>query len=486
MSPEYEAYNAPYEEDGEPVYSLAKPFPRLVRRGMRPRSSTARQRQSVEARQRASTGQNRRGDPEVRRASHTGRTPDPRSSATVAHQDVPTSGDGELSQMSTHDFATESRPSNQLYPSRSEDEGINAGRQKLQDIADSQLGNNLTTEPTARLDWEEYYPEALPHAPTHRRSTHQDREFFNAWAKLRHRLREPLAEFLGTFIFMLFGLSATLASHLVPNPTSNNDNYGNFISTNLVWGWGSMVGIYVAGGISGAHLNPMISVILAIYRGFPWRQCWRYVIAQLLASFLAALIVYAVYADAIAVRTSEINRSSSTGDSTLAFDTFMNGSNTFYVTPKAEISSSTLFFTQFLATALFTCCVLAMGDDHNAPPGAGMNAFIIGLLVFVTATAFPYNSSSSLSPARDFGPRLVVLIIYREGKVFTERNWYWLWNCWIATFCGAISGATCYDLCIFTGGESPINYVEPGARIRDRYRALKSVGGQKDHEKAET
>ena len=106
----------------------------------------------------------------------------------------------------------------------------------------------------------------------------------------------------------------------------------------------------------------------------------------------------------------------------MAFGAFMDGSNTFYISPNDKISSSTLFFTQFLTQAMFMCCVLAMGDDNNAPPGAGMNAFIIGLLIFVISTAFPFNSSTCLSPARDFGPRLVVLIVYREGKIFTERS----------------------------------------------------------------
>jgi aquaglyceroporin related protein, other eukaryote len=185
---------------------------------------------------------------------------------------------------------------------------------------------------------------------------------------------------------------------------------------NLAWGWGAMIGIYVAGGISGAHLNPAISVVLALYRGFPWRLLWRYLLAQIVAGFIAALIVYGVYSESISTA------SGSPSSSTAGFDFGIKGMNKFYTSINPSVSISTAFSTQLLASAIFVLCVLAMGDDHNAPPGAGMNAFIIGILVFVTCTAFPYNTGTSLSPARDFGPRLVVLIIWGKGEVWTERE----------------------------------------------------------------
>ena len=122
---------------------------------------------------------------------------------------------------------------------------------------------------------------------------------------------------------------------------------------------------------------------------------------------------YAIYSDAIVLCSNEINRTSTSSHSNMAFDAFVEGSNTFYISPNANITSSTLLLTQFLASALYTCCIFALGDDKNAPRGAGMNAFIVGLLIVVICTAFPYNSSTCLSPARDFGPRLLVLIIWR-------------------------------------------------------------------------
>jgi hypothetical protein len=71
----------------------------------------------------------------------------------------------------------------------------------------------------------------------------------------------------------------------------------------LAWGFGVMMAIYIAGGISGAHLNPTISIMLAIFRGFPWHDCWQYIIAQLLGSITASGIAYGLYRDAIAQYT---------------------------------------------------------------------------------------------------------------------------------------------------------------------------------------
>ena len=93
-------------------------------------------------------------------------------------------------------------------------------------------------------------------------------------------------------------------------------------------------------------------------------------------------------------------------------------------------------FTQFVAMAVYTTCVLAMGDDNNAPPGAGMSAFVVGLLVFVICTAFPYNSGACFSPARDFALRVAVAILWRKTEMFTDRAGWWFWGCWVAPSLG--------------------------------------------------
>lgn len=486
VSADYEALNAPYASEKTPVWSLAAPFPRVVRSGMQqlrrsqthhedlPRLSQVRSRRPdrLPARRPGDTATLPGRPTSVfapSRASIPHRAPSipqrtavrPRrgmSQATSQPAIAEADEQPRISRHATYDFAEQPDSSiddNDLELTESEQVDIDAARQRLQEYADE--AHYITAPPgwqdNANVDWEEFHPERY-----HRQSIQlQPLEFYNAWSKFRFRFRKSFAEFLGSLIFMLFGLSSSLAPQLNPSPSSSE--YGNFVSTNLAWGWGAMVAIYIAGGVSGAHLNPVISIMLAIYRGFPWHLCWRYILAQFLAGFVAAIIVYAVYRDAISI-SPLAQRSSDVSNSVYA--------NVFYATPNPRIPSSTAFFSQFLCSALYTLCVLAIGDDANAAPTGGMSAFIVGLLVFVICTAFPINAGIALSPARDFGPRVVAAIVEGRGAVFTQRGCYWIWGTWVASLTGSLSGAAVYDGLIFTGGESPLNYVEPGRRVKQR------------------
>lgn len=72
----------------------------------------------------------------------------------------------------------------------------------------------------------------------------------------------------------------------------SQNSAGTYSNMNLVWGMATMVGIYISGGISGAHLNPVITAALAVFRGFPMRLVPRYILAQVLGAFCGALIIY--------------------------------------------------------------------------------------------------------------------------------------------------------------------------------------------------
>ncbi|KAE8153812.1 aquaporin-like protein [Aspergillus avenaceus] len=249
-------------------------------------------------------------------------------------------------------------------------------------------------------------------------------EYFNRWSI--------------TTVAILIGLCATLAV------STGGSNAGNKFSVYWAWGLSITVGIYIAGGISGGHLNPAISIALWLYRGFPGRQCAYYVIAQILGALTAAGLAYCIYYDSI--------RASDPGVSLGA-----NGLG-FYTEPLTHVLNVTAFFNEFLAAAILICTIFAMGDDTNAPPGAGMHSFIIGLVIFVLAIGFGYNTGGCFNPARDLGPRLVALMAGYGGYTFTEHRGWWFWGAWLATISGALVGGAMYDIFIFIGGESPINY----------------------------
>ncbi|TEY39398.1 hypothetical protein BOTCAL_0459g00040 [Botryotinia calthae] len=267
------------------------------------------------------------------------------------------------------------------------------------------------------------------------------------WSVIRLRFREPLAELLAVTCQLTLGFCADL---VVVTSGKNASPAGNEATTDWAWGLASMLGIYIAGGISGAHLNPAISIMLWIYRGFPLRKVPMYVLAQILGAFIAALISFGLYQTNIVEYGGTDLK---TGDTMGAFITY----------PRyAWINASTSFFTEFVGTAILAVAVLALGDDMNAPPGAGMSAFILGLVITVLSMAFGYNTGAALNPSRDLGPRLALAALGYGKDLFTDV--YWIWGNWCAPILGAIFGAFLYDAAIFAGGESPVNY--PRKRIK--------------------
>ncbi|KAL1306596.1 hypothetical protein AAFC00_005280 [Neodothiora populina] len=287
-------------------------------------------------------------------------------------------------------------------------------------------------------------PQQKHETPASRARDEQSTELRNRWARLRARAPEPLAEFVATAITVYIGLAASLSK------TTSNGQYGSFETQSLAWGFGTMFGIYVAGGVSGAHLNPAISITLSLFRGFPWRRCGIYIVAQLLGGLVAAAISFAVYHDAI----YNFDPTLSPEKSGIALFTL----------PQPFISVSTAFFNEFVAGVILMTVLLALGDDTNAPPGAGMNAFILGLLVTTLIWCSAYQTGLALNPARDFGPRLVALWMGYPRSIFTGYNWWWLWGGFIAPLVGCITGCTVYDTMVFSGGESPLNYRWPSRK----------------------
>jgi aquaglyceroporin related protein len=123
-----------------------------------------------------------------------------------------------------------------------------------------------------------------------------------------------------------------------------------------------------------------------------------------------------------------------------------------------KYSTATGFFNDFAYMAIFVLVVFAVGDDQNSPPGQGMSALVVGLAGFVTMIGLGYNTGLGISPARDLGPRLVGLWAGYDEAFATG---YWAYGSWGASIGGALTGGLLYDLCIFQGGESPVNYRWP-------------------------
>jgi glycerol uptake facilitator len=267
---------------------------------------------------------------------------------------------------------------------------------------------------------------------------------------------ECLAEFMGTMILVLFGVGSMATFALFTNVgfTGLATPFAyQWIVVALGWGLAVMLGIYVAGLISGAHINPAVTLALAARRGFPWNKVLPYWGAQILGAFIAALIVFLVYRGAIDHYIVSNNLSGVPPQNTA-----QSVGRVFYTGPQPFVGLFGAFCTEFIGTALLVGLIFAIVDVRNQPVKANLNPLIIGLLVAAIALALGPNTGFAINPARDFGPRLWMAIAYR-GLGFANNYW---WVPILACLLGGLAGAYIYD---YTIGH--ILAVRPEARSGD-------------------
>jgi MIP family channel proteins len=244
--------------------------------------------------------------------------------------------------------------------------------------------------------------------------------------------REALAEFLGTFVLIVFGVG------VVAQFVLSRSAAGSYLAINLVWGLAVTMGCYVAGGISGAHLNPAVTIALAVHRGFPWRKVPPYVLAQMAGAFAASAVVYLTYFEALDQFDGGVRQVLGAQGTAGIWATY----------PQAFLSTLPGgFVDQVVGTAMLMAVICALTDTRNNPPGAGLAPLIVGLLVVAIGASFGFNSGYAINPARDFGPRLFTALAGWGTEVFRAGNGWW-WVPVVAPPIGAVLGGWLYDACI--------------------------------------
>ncbi|GAA93674.1 uncharacterized protein L969DRAFT_90192 [Mixia osmundae IAM 14324] len=276
-----------------------------------------------------------------------------------------------------------------------------------------------------------------------------EEDFPNPWSRIRHKAREPFAEFLGTIILITFGNGVNCQVTLSSSTAVSTSPKGDYLSISFGWAMAVVFGIYASGGISGGHINPAVTISLAVFRGFPWRKVPIYIFAQILGAMCGALMVYATYHEAITIYEGGPNIRTHTGPTATAalFSTY----------PLTYVGAPVAFFNEIYGTAILMIIVLAVSDKANATPTEGMNPLIIGLLVLAIGACLGSQTAYCINPARDFGPRLATWIVGYGKGVWTFYSWYWIWTPIVATICGALLGSLAYDMLIYTGLDSPVN-----------------------------
>ena len=253
---------------------------------------------------------------------------------------------------------------------------------------------------------------------------------------------ELLAEFLGTFVLIAFGdgvvamaVAALPGSGRTATPTTIFNAAGDWLL--ITWGWALAVAfaVYVTGGISGAHINPAISLGAAIRKQMPWNKVPWYWLAQVLGCFMGAALVFLVYNNAI----NHFDQVGHCGTVLKGCTPIVKGTPASLATYSTFATFPAPYFHSFLGplidqivgTFFLALFVWAITDEFNQPVGSNMTPFMVGMVVMAIGISFGANAGYAINPARDFGPRLFAWIagwgkLAMPGNYGNVNDYFWI------------------------------------------------------------
>lgn len=205
-------------------------------------------------------------------------------------------------------------------------------------------------------------------------------------------LGQCLAEFIGTGLLVFFGVGCVAALVL-------SDAAFDQWDISLIWGFGVAIAIYCTAGVSGAHINPAVTISLACFHGFDKRKVLPYIAAQILGAFCSAALVYSLYSALfLDYETSQqMLRSSQEALATAGiFSTY----------PHASLSFFGAVTVEFVITAVLMFAILAINDNNNGIARGALGPLLIGLVVAIIGGSMGPLTGFAMNPARDFGPKL--------------------------------------------------------------------------------
>jgi MIP family channel proteins len=249
---------------------------------------------------------------------------------------------------------------------------------------------------------------------------------------LRGTSREAAAEFLGTFVLIVFG------SAVVAQVVLSGGSHGGYISINLAWGLAVTMGVYVSAGVSGAHLNPAVTLALAVHRQFPWRKVLPYCAAQMVGAFAASAVTFFTYHEAFDRFDGGVRQVTGPHATAGIFATYPQE---FLSTVPGGVVD------QVVGTALLILVIFAIGDRRNSAPDAAIAPVLVGLVVVLVGMTFGFNAGYAINPARDLGPRLFTAVAGWGSEVFRAGH-HWWWVPIVGPCVGAVLGGAVYDLLI--------------------------------------
>ena len=229
-----------------------------------------------------------------------------------------------------------------------------------------------------------------------------------------------IGEFIGTTLLLLLGNGVNMTCSL----KHSYGKGGGWIVTTFGWGFSVMTAAYVSGWVSGAHLNPALTIALAITGRFSWDLVFGYIVAQMLGGIFGATLAYLTYKAQMDAEP----------EPAVKLGVFSTG-------PSIDAPIWNVV-TEIIGTFILVLGILAFGYGEVGIQ-VGNGAFFVGLLVVIIGMATGGATGYAINPARDLGPRIAHAILPIKGK--GGSNWKYSWVPVVGPIIGGILGAVIFD-----------------------------------------
>ena len=228
--------------------------------------------------------------------------------------------------------------------------------------------------------------------------------------------KEFIGEVFGTFILILLGDGVVANVGLAPRVAGTAYNWNTIT---IGWAFAVIIAVYVSAGVSGAHLNPAVTLGLAVRRGFPWKKVLPYIAAQMIGAFLGAAAVYLIYRDGLVA--AGMPNVWSTGPGAVYNTVFFGADKA--GAAGTPYSLLTAIIAELFGTFMLIWGIAASGDLKNNGLKDNLGGLIVGFTVLAVGLSLGGPSGYSINPARDLGPRLFGALAGTKGLF---DGLYWL------------------------------------------------------------
>jgi glycerol uptake facilitator protein len=283
---------------------------------------------------------------------------------------------------------------------------------------------------------------------------------------MRRLLGACASEFLGTFVLVFFGVGSVTAA------VATGAQQGLW-QVAVVWALGVSLAIYATAAVSGAHINPAISLAMTLWRGFPLRRLVPYWLAQLAGAFSASLLLYLLFHNLIAAFEGAhglVRGAPGSELSAMMFGEYFPNPGIIGAGPQhwACVTPWQACLAEAVGTAFLAGFVFALTERRNEISPGALTPLFIGLAVAAIISIIAPLTQAGLNPARDFGPRLVALL-FGWGSIALPGPRGGFFTVYIlAPMVGAVIGAAIYQLLIrsFLPGGGELAVKSPASEAR--------------------